>query len=520
MGITVYPTPTTTSASTTTDTTKYSWGTPNLGVCMQFTSECSNACFCFCCNDTVAEANGANRCLCYNNQWAVHPLGDDCVAVTKGSIYNLVAQVYSIGSDGSLTAMGGTNELFNWMCEFSCCSPSCCYNYCPQVANCCVSHQLCRSEGTDAAGRMYAYLAFFNRQCHEVSGYKECVHTKSFCFNPTNCTWGESTCTYKNGVGANMNIDCAHFALVTNPAKGLVAVRSCYCNCSTQHCYSTRYFVCGVHCLINSYCTGCTTTYCQSLPVYIGRTSSNTFLAMHHCSIISNKQPGYKLTVDFDNCTITRGDCMPGMTMSGCICETSPHSSFPISGSTVDYLVSGINVNNCSSCCYACLTNLYIQKNGSVYSKMEVGSRVTEAGCHPDAQFAQGKAFMEWAFGGRGQHACCCCPHFASTCNNRCQFANFGSKMVNGYQSTCCHYESYDSTAIRGDTDYAPFDVAIGKVCLRKGISDATGCQSNCHRSAVVVGSDWIAQLCENGQATGYQCAKLAIYGVNSSCGS
>jgi hypothetical protein len=87
MAITVYPPPATTSSSaaaTTTDSTKYSWGTPKLGVCMQLTSECSNLCLCFCCRDLTAIANGATSCQTVNMSWRVFPFGDNCVVVTVG----------------------------------------------------------------------------------------------------------------------------------------------------------------------------------------------------------------------------------------------------------------------------------------------------------------------------------------------------------------------------------------------------------------------------------------------------
>jgi hypothetical protein len=159
MAITVYPPPATTSSSaaaTTTDSTKYSWGTPKLGVCMQLTSECSNLCLCFCCRDLTAIANGATSCQTVNMSWRVFPFGDNCVVVLRSSCWNLVGQVFAISDSGAITSKGTCCELFNWMCEWSCCSPSCCYNYGPQTASCCIKNELCRTEGTDAAGRLYA----------------------------------------------------------------------------------------------------------------------------------------------------------------------------------------------------------------------------------------------------------------------------------------------------------------------------------------------------------------------------
>ena len=189
---------------------------------------------------------------------------------------------------------------------------------------------MCKTEATDAAGRLYAAIWYGNNDCY-CAGYTRCTHTKGFCFNPTDCTWCECSCTYKNAFGpGSSEADCAHFALITNPAKGMVAVRHCFANCTGQNCQCTRYFIYGNHCELCSYCTCCTTTYCQNRPIYFGRTGDNTFLAMFHCSLISNKQPGYKLTVDFDNCTVTKGDCMPRLTVSGCVCDINPHGTFPI----------------------------------------------------------------------------------------------------------------------------------------------------------------------------------------------
>ena len=523
MGITVYPPPAVASGSssaTTTDSTKYSWGTPKLGTCMQFTAECSNACFCFCCRDVTAVANGANVCTDLNGQWALHPLGDNCVLVGKVSCWNFVGQVFAISDSGVLSSKGTCCELFNWMCEWSCCSPDCCCNSCPQHANQCVRNILCRAEGTDASGRFYALLTYNTNNCGST-GYDACAHVKTFCFNPTDNSWCD-ICTFKNGTGPNANPDCAVDALISNPAKGLVSVRSHYCNCTGSNCQCTAYFVHGVRCAFKGYCTGCTTTLCQNRPVYFGRYSDNNFYAMFHCSDIAGKVPGYQLRVDFENCTVTKGDCMPGLTVKGCVTNINPHGGFPISGSTVNYLMTNFffNEGQGAACCWAKLTNTYVTNNGSIYDKMEVCTLVCDAGCFPDEQLAKGMAFAEWTYGNRTRFACNTCPQFCSTCNNRCQFNCMGAKMVNGYYATNCQAEVYDTAPIRGDTDYAPFSVAIGKVCVKKGITDATGCATNCHRSAVVVGSDWIAQLCENGEATGFCCAKLVIYGVNSSCGS
>ncbi len=522
MGITVYPPPATasSSAATTVDNTKYSWGTPKLGVCMQFTPECSNVCLCFCCRDVTAVDNGATVCQDLNGQWSVHPLGDNCVVVLKQSCWNLVGQVFSISDSGTITSNGACCELFNWMCEWSCCSPSCCYNNCPQHANCCVRNSLCRTEGTDAAGRLYALLVHDTNNCN-CANYCNCAHVKTFCYDATSNAWCD-VCTYKNGTGSNISPSCGYHALVTNPAKGFVAVRSHYCNCTATNCYCTRYFVHGNQCLLKAYSTGCNTTYCQNMPAFFGRYGDNNFYAMYHCCLINGKQPGYQLRVDFDNCTVTQGDCMRGLNVFGNACDINPHGQFPISGSTVTYLMTNFffNEGQGAACCWASLNNVYVTNNGSVYSKMEVCTKRCQAGCFPDEQFGKAFAFGEWTYGLRNDTACSTCQYYESTRKNRCQFNCMGAKMVNGYYATNCHYELYDIAPVRGDVDYAPFDVAIGKVCLRAGITSATGCETSCGRGAVVVGSDWIVQICENGEATGFCCAKLAVYGVNSSCGS
>jgi hypothetical protein len=523
MAITVYPPPATTSSSaaaTTTDSTKYSWGTPKLGVCMQLTSECSNLCLCFCCRDLTAIANGATSCQTVNMSWRVFPFGDNCVVVLRSSCWNLVGQVFAISDSGAITSKGTCCELFNWMCEWSCCSPSCCYNYGPQTASCCIKNELCRTEGTDAAGRLYALLSYRTNGCN-CSGYYDCAHVKSFCYDDTSNAWTD-VCTYKNSTGSYSNPECATYAMISNPAKGFVSVRSHYCNCTGSNCYCTRYFVHGQHCVLNAHCTGCTTTYCQNMPAYFARYGDNNFYAMYHCCLINGRQPGYELRVDFDNCTVTKGNCMPRLTVHGCPCSINPHGQFPIAGSTVTYLMTNFffNEGQGTNCCWAKLNNIYVTSNGSVYNKMEVCTKVCEAGCHPDQQLAKGKAFAEWTYGFRADVACSACDYYVSTQNNRCQFNCMGARMVNGYYTTDNNYELYDISAVRGDTDYAPFDVALGKVCLRDGIRSATGSNS-CHASAVVVGNDWIVQLCNMEEGAGcYICAKLAVYGVNSSCGS
>lgn len=511
-------------SSTTAASTNYEWGAPKVSAGTTLTACCSTLGVCACCCDCTAFAAGAGNCYCCrNSSWGMQALGPDCVVMYRSSCWSTVASVYSIASDGTLAKMGSECELFNWACEYSCCFSSCCYSYSPNYMSCCVRDQTSHSEQSDMCGRFYALIHHGGHDCNQ-SGYTCCINLKGFCWDSATCQWCRFVdCRTPAGTPEDPQ-DACFWQNLQNPIPGVVSYRSHGCNCFNNNRMCTGIMIHGVKRAFTLFCGNCCNTGCGDRPVFWGRTGTYNLIAFPHNEYACGFA-GTGVTIDMDSCTFSRTTCYPNLSVTGCQCCVNAHGPFPISTASVDYLFTNFCIG---ACCHATLCNTYVGTNGAVWQKLEANSCGQSSGCYAHDVNARAAQWAAWGAGkcasqqnGTGGQFCNDSnnPNFTSTCANRCQFGGYGGMMIDGYYVDRCNRDIRDITSVRGDVDYAPFDIALGVTSMQKFICDKTGCTNlSCHRNMALLDNKWLVQLCCDGQGSGYICAKLVVYGYNSSC--
>lgn len=508
------------SGAASSETISYSWGRPKFASGLNFSQPCASLVTCVC-SAPVCTKNGVGISTCFSslNPPQIYPLGDTCFVIASPSRWGVYGQVYSIANDGTVSTQGDWRCIYDWGHAISCKNTgSCCITCACDVALCCASDRSQHVANADAAGRFYVYGIFGCQEFYSgLTNYCTRVNLQQFCWDSATCSWAYQ-CQYTNASaqGGGESLSCVEAAL-SNPMTGVIVAKACNCTCNNR---AVNFLICGTRTLTCLCCGGLQNPECHRF--YSIRTGDNSLILIPDgtfgacCSAVATK-----FVITFSDCTVSAVQCYPftylPLFCGSPGCGNVPNIGYPPAGTSLDFLYTSVYVCLCNTTYTAYLCNSYFAQNGSSWTSLIVDTNAcTNVVC--DNSLYRSKA-SEWFFGNSGGTNCVCCG-ITNTCENRCQFSGFGPTMKNGYYVEACGGTMYDARLVTKTVDYAPFDIAVGKICLSKGIVDKTGCLCTCTRDVALVGDSWVVQLCCNPapSCNCLFCFKITTYKYSTDC--